>query len=45
MVKPGLLEEATHLTPTDRLELIGALWDSLSPDDLPHHRRRTSDDQ
>lgn len=35
MVNPGLLKEATHLAPADRLELIGALWDSLSPDDLP----------
>lgn len=35
MVNPGLLEEATHLAPADRLELIGTIWDSLGPEDLP----------
>ena len=30
-----LREELMRLTPAERLELIGDLWDSLEPDDLP----------
>ena len=30
-----LLAELLQLNPTERLELIGDLWDSLEPDDLP----------
>ena len=30
-----LLAEALKLSPSDRLELIGALWDTLSEEDLP----------
>ena len=30
-----LLAEALKLSPSDRLELIEALWDTLSEDDLP----------
>ncbi len=31
----SLLEEALKLTPRERLELIGALWDTLSESDIP----------
>jgi putative addiction module component (TIGR02574 family) len=31
----SLLEEALKLTPRDRLDLIGALWDTLSDTDIP----------
>jgi putative addiction module component (TIGR02574 family) len=30
-----LIAELMQLTPAERLELIGDLWDSLEPDDLP----------
>lgn len=30
-----LLAEALRLSPKDRLELIGALWDTLSEEDIP----------
>lgn len=29
------LANVSSLTSADRLELIGAVWDTLSPDDLP----------
>ena len=35
MVDAALLAEAKRLSPDDRLELISALWQSLSPDQLP----------
>jgi len=35
MVDPALLTQAKRLTPTDRLELIGELWQTLDHDDLP----------
>ena len=35
MMKPGLLEEVLSLTPQERLELLDAVWETLSPDDLP----------
>jgi putative addiction module component (TIGR02574 family) len=31
----NLLEEALRLSPRDRLQLIGALWDTLSEEDIP----------
>lgn len=34
-MRPELFSEAMNLPPTERLELIEALWDTLSPDDLP----------
>jgi hypothetical protein len=30
-----LLEEALRLSPRDRLQLIGDLWDTLSEEDIP----------
>jgi putative addiction module component (TIGR02574 family) len=30
-----LLEEALRLSPKDRLQLIGDLWDTLSEEDVP----------
>jgi len=35
MIDESLLAKITSLSPPDRLELIGAVWDTLSPDDLP----------
>ena len=35
MVDPALVSQARQLSPADRLALIGTLWESLSPDDLP----------
>ena len=35
MIDESLLAKVTSLSPADRLELIGAVWDTLSPDDLP----------
>jgi putative addiction module component (TIGR02574 family) len=35
MIDQSLLAKVVSLSPADRLELIGAVWDSLSPDDLP----------
>jgi putative addiction module component (TIGR02574 family) len=35
MIDESLLAEITSLSPADRLELVGAVWDTLSPDDLP----------
>jgi putative addiction module component (TIGR02574 family) len=34
MVDVALLLQARQLSPADRLELIGELWQSLNPDDL-----------
>jgi putative addiction module component (TIGR02574 family) len=34
-VSTDLLEEARKLSPRDRLELIAALWDTLSDEDVP----------
>jgi len=34
-VSTDLLEEALKLSPRDRLELIAALWDTLSDEDIP----------
>lgn len=35
MIDQSLVAKVVSLSPADRLELIGAVWDSLSPDDLP----------
>lgn len=35
MIDQSLIAKVVSLSPADRLELIGAVWDSLSPDDLP----------
>jgi putative addiction module component (TIGR02574 family) len=35
MIDESLLAKVASLSPADRLELIGAVWDTLSLDDLP----------
>lgn len=35
MIDESLLAKVASLSTADRLELIGAVWDTLSPDDLP----------
>jgi putative addiction module component (TIGR02574 family) len=35
MIDESLLAKVTSLSPADRLEIIGLVWDSLSPDDPP----------
>jgi putative addiction module component (TIGR02574 family) len=35
MINEPLMEQIVRLEPTERLELISAVWDSLSPHDLP----------
>jgi putative addiction module component (TIGR02574 family) len=35
MINESLLEQIVRLEPTERLELIEAVWNSLSPEDLP----------
>lgn len=35
MVDQALLTQAKQLTPADRLELIGELWQSLNHDEFP----------
>ena len=35
MIDETLLAKVTSLSRTDRLELIGKVWDTLSSDDLP----------
>jgi putative addiction module component (TIGR02574 family) len=35
MIDESLLAKVASLSPADRLELIGAVWDTLSPDNLP----------
>ena len=34
MIDESLLARVASLSPADRLELIGAVWDTLTPDDL-----------
>jgi putative addiction module component (TIGR02574 family) len=34
MIDESLLAKVSSLSPADRLELIGKVWDTLSPDDL-----------
>lgn len=35
MIDESLLAKVASLSPAERIELIGAVWDTLSPDDLP----------
>jgi putative addiction module component (TIGR02574 family) len=35
MIDQSLVAKVVSLSAADRLELIGAVWDSLSPNDLP----------
>jgi len=35
MIDESLLAKVSSLSPADRLELIGVVWDTLSSDDLP----------
>lgn len=35
MIDQSLVAKVVSLSPADRLELIGAVWDSLSLDNLP----------
>ena len=35
MIDESLLAKVSKLSPADRLEFIGAIWDTLSTDDLP----------
>jgi len=34
MIDESLMTKVASLSPADRLELIGAVWDALSPNDL-----------
>jgi putative addiction module component (TIGR02574 family) len=35
MIDESLLAKVSSLSPADRLELIGKVWDTLSPEDIP----------
>jgi putative addiction module component (TIGR02574 family) len=35
MIDETLLAKVTSLSPADRLEFIGVVWETLSPDDFP----------
>jgi putative addiction module component (TIGR02574 family) len=35
MIDQSLVARVVSLSPAERLELIGAVWDSLSPEDIP----------
>jgi putative addiction module component (TIGR02574 family) len=35
MIDESLLARVTNLSPADRLELIGKVWDTLTPEELP----------
>ena len=35
MIDESLLAKVSSLSPTHRLELIGVVWDTLSPEDFP----------
>jgi putative addiction module component (TIGR02574 family) len=35
MIDESLLAKVSSLSPAERLELIGVVWDTLSPNDLP----------
>lgn len=35
MIDQSLIAKVVSLSPAERLELIGAVWDSLSPEDIP----------
>ena len=34
-MKPGLLDEVLGLPPSERVEVLDAVWETLSPEDLP----------
>jgi putative addiction module component (TIGR02574 family) len=34
-MKPGLLDEVLSLPPDERIEILDAVWETLSPEDLP----------
>ena len=34
-MKPGLLDEVLGLPPNERVEVLDAVWETLSPEDLP----------
>lgn len=35
MIDEKLLAKLSRLSPADRLELIGKVWDTVAPDDVP----------
>ena len=35
MIDQSLIAKLVSLSPAERLEVIGAVWDSLSPEDIP----------
>jgi len=35
MIDQSLIAKVVSLSPSERLEFIGAVWDSLSPEDIP----------
>jgi putative addiction module component (TIGR02574 family) len=35
MIDQSLIAKVVSLSPAERLELIGAVWDSLAPEDIP----------
>ena len=35
MIDQSLIAKVVSLTPAERIELIGTVWDSLSPEDIP----------
>jgi len=34
MIDESLLAKVSHLSPADRLELIGVVWDTLNPEEI-----------
>jgi len=44
MIDELLLAKVSGLSPADRLDLIGKVWDTLSPEDVPvtHGKERCS---
>ena len=35
MIDESLISKVVSLSPEDRLQLIGVIWDTLAPEDLP----------
>ena len=35
MIDESLISQVVSLSPEDRLQLIGVVWDTLAPEDLP----------
>jgi len=35
MIDESLISKVVSLSPEDRLQLIGVVWDTLAPEDLP----------